>query len=316
MHPDIQDIDSLITHLGSTTKCVQKLLATIASLSSTRPTTILISGEPGTEKGLMAQHIHKCLQKNTAQLMSINCFSMTGKTLKQKMTSHSGMTTTFLLNKINNLSPSLQSQLFSLLKDLKGYYQSKNNIVHIVATLDDNTGQPHKNNGLEKKLDDFFGDCRISLPSLKERKHDIPLLLDTLSRYYSEIRKQQPIHFSENAKLFLTQYPWQRNTRELKSLVKHLVLQHSGKRIGKKELPIHFQNQTAHQQPWSDHHAELNWDNEPVDLKHLIDQYETELIVTAMRKSGGNKMEAARLLNLKRTTLIEKIKKKGIKHLW
>ncbi|RUM44319.1 MAG: sigma-54-dependent Fis family transcriptional regulator, partial [Desulfocapsa sp.] len=138
-------------------------------------------------------------------------------------------------------------------------------------------------------------------------------------------------------------YNWKGNVRELENLVQQLAILCSGKEILLEDLPERItENFDPHkvdqemvntilngrQQPSSASHSKEaeqcsnpipqdgNWEKGQVDFKELINDYESQLIIQAMKMSKGNKKEAAKLLNLKRTTLLEKIKKKGLQKMW
>ncbi len=303
---------------------IQELKATINTILSKKPSTILISGQPGTEKEHIAQGIHAGLFDTSDKLIIFNCLHLPTNLLSKRLTQfintllkkseNKQLTTTLLLHKINQLPESIQTRLLLLLTNIMDQFRQQDRSLLIIATNDKKTSAD-KTNLLQKDLDTFFCDFRITVPPLKDRQEDIPHLLNTIIRRYCSKYGRKKITFSANTMTILTQYPWQGNTRELKKLLRYLILNHEGSEITTKQLPVHFHHCPTQRQPWTNLQAEINWTTEAVDFRQLVDQFETELIVTAMRRSGGNKMGAARLLNLKRTTLIEKIKKKGISHL-
>lgn len=139
----------------------------------------------------------------------------------------------------------------------------------------------------------------------------------------------------------LLSYDWKGNVRELQNMVQHMSILCSGREIQMDDIPERFleefdtttvdhkkvaailsgtsapQSSTKSSPPTQ---TALPTDQElesgQVDFKELINDYETQLIIQAMKLSGGNKKEAAKLLNLKRTTLLEKIKKKDLQGMW
>ncbi|PID75670.1 MAG: sigma-54-dependent Fis family transcriptional regulator [Deltaproteobacteria bacterium] len=170
----------------------------------------------------------------------------------------------------------------------------------------------------------------LSLPALRERKEDIPLLVRFFSEKYARNRGLEPPTFSRRACELFEEYPWRGNIRELSNIVYNLSLFHCGERIDVESLPRKFSaslGQNAQKQeevksqesPSAPLHSailssslETLWQEGRVDFRALVNSFETELIVYALQQTEGNKKEAARLLNLKRTTLVEKIKKKAI----
>jgi len=320
------EIDILITSAGEASESIQELITTIKTQPTAQPTTILIYGAPGTEKSRIAEFIHTNLKNEGDRLLILNCFHLTGSKIKRELTAYldqlscgqdqTDSTTTLLIHKIDQLKSSVQSQLSTIIQTATTENDLRDKPLQIMATIDSQPEQSKKEIGINKKLHRCFYGHRLTIPSLLERKEDLPLILKTLSHFYCCKYDKKQIKFSAHCTAFLKDYPWRGNIRELKKLIKYLVLHHSGKKISIQDLPVHFHNRNAHQHPWSNHHMVPKWERERVDFRQLIDQFETELIVTAMQKCGGNTMEAARLLNLKRTTLVEKIKKKEIKYLW
>jgi DNA-binding NtrC family response regulator len=131
-------------------------------------------------------------------------------------------------------------------------------------------------------------------------------------------------------------FQWRGNVRELENLVQHMSILYSGKKIEVNDLPEKFLSAANNPEKRADDdnapHADARilphlfpapssisspeWNNGRIDFNKLVNDFETQLIVQAMKISSGNKKEAARLLNLKRTTLLEKIKKKELAGLW
>ena len=103
-------------------------------------------------------------------------------------------------------------------------------------------------------------------------------------------------------------YAWPGNVRELENLVERMTILHAGEEVGFADLPEKFVGRRAAPQPRS---AE-DFPEEGVQFNDLVDRYERALIMKALEKSGGVKNRAAGLLNIKRTTLVEKMKKKGM----
>ncbi|MDR3630937.1 MAG: sigma-54 dependent transcriptional regulator [Desulfocapsaceae bacterium] len=173
----------------------------------------------------------------------------------------------------------------------------------------------------------------LNVPPLKGRKEDIPLLLDYFIEAYTRKRGRDPIRFSGQALTALLHYEWRGNVRELENFVQHMCILFSGKKIEREDLPEKFlaaladipeteDGAAGSSQPAFDsldliaqgpiNISGLQWDDGQIDFNKLINDFETQLILQALRVSGGNKKEAARLLNLKRTTLLEKMKKKEL----
>ncbi len=307
---------------------MKELIAAINDIITQQPSAILINGQTGTEKEYVVQGIYAGLFRDKGKLVSINCFHLPPHLLVKQLTrildesskeqkQNNLEPVTLFFHKINRLPSQVQTRLALLLSSSLERFNSQDKKLCIIATNDIKADIPHSSssNQLHSDLVRLFGKIRLNIPPLIERQEDVPHLVKNITTRYCRRFGKKEISFSTNAMTLLTDYPWQGNTRELKKLLRYLITQYGGRTIRTVDLPIHFHSRIADSQPWINLHVEINWATEPVDFRQLVNQFETELIVTAMRKSGGNKMGAARLLNLNRTTLIEKIKKKGIGYL-
>jgi DNA-binding NtrC family response regulator len=137
----------------------------------------------------------------------------------------------------------------------------------------------------------------------------------------------------------LMSYEWRGNVRELENLVQHMSILFSGKDVRLEDLPEKFtagfdpstpvelppspvipekteQNEQNESESTVTTVTDISWESGQVDFNELINDFERQLIIQAMKITGGNKKEAARLLNLKRTTLLEKMKKKEMQDIW
>lgn len=182
----------------------------------------------------------------------------------------------------------------------------------------------------------------LNIPSLRDRSDDIVLLLKNFIDKFTVQRGREPFMFTTSAFECLKQQQWKGNVRELENLVQHMSILYCGETIDINDLPEKYQQQSLvstkpsspvdlsvqpderfalhfespEPAPHTNSHPEINWEEGSVDFKKLINDFESKLIIQAMRMTEGNKKEAAKLLNLKRTTLLEKIKKKELNGLW
>ncbi len=172
----------------------------------------------------------------------------------------------------------------------------------------------------------------LHIPPLCERRDDIPELIHAFIAKYTESRGKKTFSFSREALKSLLQYNWRGNVRELENLIQHMSILYSGEIVKNSDLPEKYTASENHDQVdiaallsqkngGEDKDIEdlspftidsLFNENDEVDFNAVINEMETQLILNALRISDGNKKEAARLLHLKRTTLLEKIKKKKL----
>jgi len=161
-------------------------------------------------------------------------------------------------------------------------------------------------------------------PPLCERQDDLVMLIESFIERFSRRKTDRRTTIDPIAMKSLQMYRWPGNVRELENLMQRLVILHRGKRITLKELPEKYccadlqaeeivsPVRETGQSLFSSAAPEAEWSDEGLDFNGLISEFEDRLILQALSRTGGNKKEAARMLNLKRTTLIEKIKKKNL----
>lgn len=146
----------------------------------------------------------------------------------------------------------------------------------------------------------------INIPPLHQRREDIPLLLETFTQRFCNSKKRPEFNFAQSTIECLQQYSWPGNVRELENLVQRLSILHTGKTVFPEDLPDKYLQDDAADS------MNLETGSGKTDFNTQVSEFEDRLILQALMKTGGNKKEAAELLNLKRTTLLEKIKKKQL----
>ena len=143
---------------------------------------------------------------------------------------------------------------------------------------------------------------------MRERRGDIPLLLAHFINQFARTRNRVIKSLTAEATQCLVDYEWRGNVRELENLVERLSILNPGREIDVEDLPEKFTG--ARHIPEPGVGAEIP--DTGIQFNQLVDQYERVLIQKALAKAGGVKNKAAGLLNIKRTTLVEKMKKKGM----
>ena len=243
---------------------------------------------------------------------------------------------TLFLDEIGDMKPTLQAKLLRVLQEKEfepvGGLQATPVDTRILAATHCDLEQLVKEGKFREDLYYRLSVIPINIPPLKTRKEDIPLLIDAFTHAYTVDRGREKFSFSKEALEVLLKYNWRGNVRELENLIQHMSVLYTGKKVEVADLPekyvlaenqseediSHIPFSTSDAEQKDDLHIALPPENqEPeqsreIDFNEVINDFETKLIINAMRASGGNKKEAARLLNLKRTTLLEKIKKKKI----
>lgn len=243
---------------------------------------------------------------------------------------------TLFLDEIGDMKPTLQAKLLRVLQEKEfepvGGLQPIKVDTRILAATHCDLEQLVEEGTFREDLYYRLSVIPLNIPPLKTRKVDIPLLLDYFIESYTTQRGREKFTFSDEALDILQRYNWRGNVRELENLVQHMSILYSGKVVVAADLPEKYlieENLSEAFDPIDQNEIPTRHDEErstmavpqvddiftsdtELDFKEMINDFETRLIVNALRATDGNKKEAARLLKLKRTTLLEKIKKKNL----
>jgi DNA-binding NtrC family response regulator len=148
----------------------------------------------------------------------------------------------------------------------------------------------------------------VVLAPLKDRKSDIPLLIDYFIEIICRAKGRNPVEIAPETLTILLEHPWPGNIRELRNLIERLVVLNESGMILPEELPENIRGVVNHKafQPQIEIYAD------GVDFNTAVTEYEKDLILQALEKTNWVKNRAAELLQIKRTTLVEKIKRYGI----
>jgi len=310
---------------GRGMKRIFELVETIAGLTST----VLIQGETGTGKELIAKAIHFNSQRKDQKMVSINCGAIPENLLESELFGHvKGAFTgavqtrigrfeqanggTIFLDEIGNMPLALQVKLLRVLQEREFERVGGNSTVkvdvRIIAATSSNLEQMVKDGTFREDLYYRLNVIPIDLPPLRERREDIPLLVQRFIEHFCETHKLDLKTISPHVLKVLMAYDWPGNVRQLENIVERMVaLTANRPAILPADLPGEIQNRDS-----------LNFvplieiPEGGISFQDVVTDMERELIVQSLRKTNGNKKLAAKLLNLKRTTLIEKIKRIGL----
>ena len=241
------------------------------------------------------------------------------------------------LDEIGDMKPALQAKLLRVLQEREfepvGGLKPVPVDVRVIAATHRNLEQMVDEGQFREDL--FYRLCVIpvNIPPLRRRNEDIPHLIDHFIQTGAMQEKKMVTGFHPAAMQALQAYCWKGNVRELENLIQHMSILHGGKEVHYNDLPEKYRGEVPTQPQdatESISSADVSvpeqlllfsndlrgpgdiWDENGVDFKGLVNEFETRLILKALKATDGNKKEAARLLNLKRTTLLEKIKKKEL----
>ncbi len=307
-----------------------KMLALFEMLEKVAGTdsTILIQGESGTGKELVARAIHDLSDRSDKNFVAVNCAAIPDELLESELFGHvKGSFTgavvsrmgrfemadkgTLFLDEIGDMKANLQVKLLRVLQSREvepvGGNRPRKVDVRIIAATNQNLDQMVANKLFREDLFYRLSVIPIILPPLRERDTDIALLLNSFLQKFNKINNRNIEGFDSQVMEILTNYHWAGNVRELENLVERLVIITGGGMVTYHDLPEKYRGgrTVPRVQP-------VTLPKTGICLHSAVEEFENGLILQALQKSGGNKKEAAILLNLKRTTLIEKLKKKNL----
>ncbi len=299
--------------------------------------TVLILGESGTGKEVVARNLHYHSARREKPFVPINCGAIPGDLLESELFGHEkGSFTgaisarkgrfemaeggTLFLDEIGDMSLPMQVKLLRVLQERSyervGSNKSMSTNVRIIAATHRNLESEISEGKFREDLFYRLNVFPIEMPPLRERAEDIPLLINELiSRVEHE--KRGSIRMSPAAVMALCQYHWPGNVRELANLIERLVIMYPYRVVDAEDLPAKFQldGGASKSVPDQETTVPLEWLSAPrlprggIDLKEHLSSLEYNLIKQALDESNGVVAHAAKLLNMRRTTLVEKLRK-------
>jgi transcriptional regulator with GAF, ATPase, and Fis domain len=315
---------------GMISECpqMQKAFGIVEKVART-DSTVLILGESGTGKELVAKAIHK-LSARTGKLVPVNCGAIPEEILESELFGHEkGSFTgaiankigrfqladggTIFLDEIGEMSPKLQVKLLRVLQERKvepvGSTRTIDVNVRVVAATNKDLREEVQAGRFREDLYYRLQVVPIDLVPLRKRGADVAILArHFMDRACAHVNRPS-IQYSPEAFDLLKQYSWPGNVRELENLIERLSILCEGDMLQASDLPDYICSASP-----SCAVLEVNevLPAEGLDFNQVIEQFETRLITMALSRTNWNKKAAARLLHLNRTTLVEKIKKKGL----
>lgn len=316
----------------SESSLMQKVFALVDKVSRTN-STVLILGESGTGKELVARAIHKNSGRS-GKLVPVNCGAIPEEILESELFGHekgafTGATNakvgrfqladggTIFLDEIGEMSPKLQVKLLRVLQERVvepvGSTRSIPIDVRVIAATHKDLREEVKAGRFREDLYYRLQVVPIELPALRQRGSDVSVLSRFfLNRYTSQIGRES-LTISDDVLEAFSNYSWPGNVRELENLMERTAILADTSVIGMKDIPDYIlkggsSNSAAFR-------LDLESEDLPpegIDFNTVVENFENRLIRMALEKTGGNKKAAAELLHLNRTTLVEKIKKKGL----
>ncbi len=288
--------------------------------------TILINGETGTGKGLVARAIHQKSRRRNKPFISINCGAIPENLLESELFGHlkgafTGATSskpgkfeladggTVFLDEIGDMSPDLQVKVLKVLEEgefepVGGAKTIKVDVRIIAATHRDLSEEVQKGNFREDLFYRLYV-IPMTLPALRDRPEDIRHLVHFFLQLANGKNRRQVKGISEDALEALSNHAWPGNVRELRNLVERLIVLSSTGLISRRDLPEELRGEArAAECP-----AMIEISEDGICLNSAVTEFEKALILQSLEKTKWVKNKAAKLLHLNRTTLVEKIKR-------
>jgi len=298
-----------------------QLLETVARASST----ILITGETGTGKEVVAKAIHHNSPRRANRFVALNCSAIPETLLEAELFGHvrgafTGANTTrqgrfeqahkgtLFLDEVGTMSTALQMKLLRALQEREfervGDNQTIKVDVRVIAATNSELARMVQDGSFREDLYYRLNVINVQLPPLRERREDIPVLA---KHFLSHFSPDAPAHLSQGAMRSLMAYPWPGNVRQLENAIERAVALSGGRtEIEASDLPPELHGTPA---PTATPFVEFPEDG--LDLPLYLSSIERDLITRALERTRGNRNKAAELLRIKRTTLVEKLKRLG-----
>jgi DNA-binding NtrC family response regulator len=304
---------------------MEEVMGLVARVASSQAT-VLIRGESGTGKELIANAIHYASPRSKRPLVKVNCSAIPETLLESELFGHEkGAFTgaaqrrigrfeeanggTIFLDEIGDLSPGIQIKFLRILQE-KEFQRLGSNLhlktdVRVITATHRNLEEAIKEGHFREDLYYRLNVISIQLPPLKERREDIPLLIDHFLKKYSDANQKSISDISKEARALLLRHSYPGNVRELENLIERAVVLCRGEVITSQDLPFHLQEGKSETQ-WEAQKKEKN-------LPESLEEIERDLIIKALHQHQGVQTKAAESLGISERVLRYKIKKYGIR---
>jgi two-component system response regulator HydG len=281
--------------------------------------TVLLTGESGTGKGLVARTLHEASARREAPFVEANCVVYAEGVLHSELFGHErGAFTgadrvkrgrfelarggTLFLDEIGEISPATQLLLLRVLQERTfervGGEETLEADVRLVAATNRDLPQAVRQGSFRSDLFYRLNVIPVQIPPLREREEDIPLLVEHFAASIRARSGREIEGFSEEAMTALVRYPWPGNVRELENLIERIVVMNRDKTVGYRDLPATLREAARR--------------GEPVDETGTLAELERSRIIEALREAVGNKKLAATRLGIHRSTLYAKMRRHGL----
>ncbi|HIJ90423.1 MAG: sigma-54 dependent transcriptional regulator [Desulfobulbaceae bacterium] len=290
-------------------------------------TTVLVRGESGTGKELIAQALHYEGIRGSGPFVPVNCGAIPGELLESELFGHEkGAFThairtrlgrfelanggTVFLDEISEMSPMLQVKLLRVLQEKEferiGGTKTISSDFRVIAATNRNLEEEVQAGRFREDLYYRLNVIPIDAPPLRERVQDIPLLVEHFVARFNRLRKKKIKGVADEVLVRFTHYAWPGNVRELENMLERMVILANTDVLSVADLPERLLEGGVGSAP-VERFEELP--EQGFFLNDVLGEFEKRLILQALEQTGWVKNRAAKLLNVNRTTLIEKMKR-------
>ena len=317
--PPAQGMDTII----GTSPAMQKVFAKIRRAAPS-DSTVLITGESGTGKELVARAIHNLSPRADREFVAVDCSALVESLLESELFGHvKGSFTgahqtkhglfelanhgTFFFDEIGNLSLNIQAKLLRVIQEREfmqvGSQQRIKLDIRIIASCNQDLREAIKAGAFREDLFYRVSVVPIHLPPLRERTGDIPLLAEHFLRKHAQKSNREVRGFSPRAMKMFKDYSWPGNVRELEHTIERILILEDGEVIQPEHLPSFISQRQGEFQIFSDGEA-------------TMEEVEKRYIQFILRRTKGNRQNAAKILGINRKTLAHKIEKYNLRVNW
>ena len=305
------------TIIGKSEK-LTKMMSTIEQVAPTKAT-VLITGESGVGKELVADALHSLSDRKDGPFIKVHCASLSANLLESELFGHEkGSFTgavsqkkgrfelanggTIFLDEIGEIDANTQVKILRVLQEREfervGGTQTIHTDVRVVAATNRNLEEEVKKGNFREDLYYRLNVVHIEVPPLRERKEDIPLLLNSFLNEFNNENSKNIEGFTPQARKLLCSYSWPGNIRQLRNSIESAVVLSRGKLIDVEDLPEQVVNH--------ENESELS-----IKVGLSLDEAEKLFIMSTLDYCGGNKTKASEMLKIGRKTLHRKLEEYG-----
>ncbi|MEP0520154.1 MAG: sigma-54 dependent transcriptional regulator [Hyphomicrobiales bacterium] len=297
---------------------IKELRDQIERLASSQINTLLVSGETGVGKAVIAKQLHLKGSGDDSPFVEVNCATLSEHQIEAELfgaekgsmpgvvsrlrglveIAHGG---TLFLDEISEMPLAVQAKLLTFLETRSyrpvGLPREHRSDVRVIAATNKSLEQAVENQTFRQDLFFRLNVMPIEIPPLRDRDKDTELLASYFANRFAEEAATRPINMAKAAQRYMATYPWPGNVRELKNLIERLTILRPGQTIGPEQLPAEILTVEP---------------SDPLSIEESMDGVERTMIQEALLKSGGKKGMAAERLGISRHAMKRKMQRLGL----